>query len=294
MKRIAIVSILLLVVCSALLVVSFSRKGRQARQAPAGLVAPGTAVVANITAEHGAVALTGADGIASTQITEQTVAFAGALQSGTKMLSPGLTNVSEELIAQVFKGLSDPTDVILVLDRYSNGDAGQRQIAKAFFQYMLKTYPEERLQACAHYMLGALEYVITDDGLRVDDAALARAVEQFEAVVALPSKQYWYSPALGLLAHNWMVVGRSDSDRRTAGFENSRRYYMQRYDYHESRGEHDAGDACLTSIFDALDGHAQCKAHFQQYKDRTFASPQSRQEFYDWAKFYGVDTQDKD
>lgn len=257
---------------------------------PGGRAAPSALGVARPDATTGSQLSSAASGIAATQLTTQTAAFSDALHSSTAVLGPNLTNVTEELIAQVFKGLSDPTDIILVMDDYSRGGAEQRKIARAFFEYMLKTYPDERLQACGHYMIGALSHwdiFAPSDG--VDEQALQDTAQHLEAVLQMPSQRYWYSPALDLLAHTWMVVGGYDSTRRTQAFEQARRYYLTRFDYHEARGEKRVSDHCLIDMFSAMESKF-LQAHFDRYKDRVFAAPETRKRFFEKARFYGIET----
>jgi len=203
--------------------------------------------------------------------------FKKSLQDGS------LTNITQENISNVFLSLKDPTHIIIFLESYINGDFGNRQIAKSFFEYMQDNYPEERLQACAKCMLGQLisKEVYNPEVLNVNEDKFDEAVKYFEKVIQLPSKEYYYFPAFDGLIYLYRIKGDLNIDIRKKSYTKGREYAWRQFN---ASNESWIKDDMLCTIMELCDSREQAKKLLYKYKNRKWSLPERQKNFINSAK----------
>ena len=194
-----------------------------------------------------------------------------------------LTNITQEIISNVFTSLKDPTHIVLFLEAYINGNFKYRQIAKRFFKYMQENYKEERFQACAKCMLGqlTLREVYNPEVLNIKEDNFDVAIKYFEKVIQLPSKEYYYFPALDGLIYLYRIKGDLNINVRKESYAKGREYAWEQYnDCNESWIK----DDMLCTIMELCDSREQAKELLYKYKNRKWSSPERRKNFINSAK----------
>ena len=222
----------------------------------------------------------------SGKVSKRVSKFTDALYTRESIANGELTNITQEGIADIFQTLEDPTHIVILLKPYlkaGSSNLDKRNIARLFFEYMQENYPEERLQACAICWLGRLvsRDVYDPKVLNVRDDKFKKAVEYYERVIQLPSREYYYFPALDGLAYLYKIKGDLNIDKRKEAYAKAREYYWTEFNAADKGW---IKDQMICEIFEVHNTREEAREFFNKHRDRKWSSTELKENFMEYAK----------